>query len=127
MTLVLSIATMVEQEYKAAAPFGMGNPEINPEDKPSIERKISKVTNANLLKKPVSTRTRPRPYAYILPSNAKKAIELLKMHNITVEVLQIDTPIAIEGYILKEIQRKKVHNHPEAAIVTVRILLYSRI
>ena len=83
------------------------------------DRIITEVTNADLLKKPVATKTRPRPYAYILPSDAKKAIDLLKMHNITVEVLQKDTPIAIEAYVLKDIERKKVHNHPKAAIVTV--------
>jgi len=119
MTIVLSIATDVEQEYRTAAPFGMGNPEVISGEEPSIERIITKVSNADLLKKPVATKTRPRPYAYILPSDAQKAIELLKMHNITVEVLQKDTPLAIEAYILKDIQRKKVHNHPEAAIVAV--------
>jgi len=119
LTIVLSIATELDQDYKTAAPFGMGIPEATPEDEPRIERKVSKVTNADLLKKPVATRTRPRPYAYILPRDAKKAVNLLKMHNITVEVLQKDISIVVEGYLLKDIQRKKVHNHPEAAIVTV--------
>jgi peroxiredoxin len=119
MTIVLSIATEVEQDYRKASPFGMGNSEVSSEDKPSIKRKVSKVTNADLLKKPVATRTRPRPYAYILPSASQKAINLLKMHNITVEVLQKEISITVEGYILKDIQRKEVHNHPEAVIVTV--------
>ncbi len=119
MTIVLSIATYVEQDYRGAAPFGMGNPEDNADNEPSIERIITKVTNANLIKKPVATKTRPRPYAYILPSEASKAIDLLKMHNITVEVLQKDTPLAVNAYVLKDIERKEVFNHPEAAIVTV--------
>jgi hypothetical protein len=120
MTIVLSIATDVEQEYRSAAPLGMGNPKVNSSEKPSIERIITNVTNADLLKKPVATKTRPRPYAYILPSDAKRTIDLLKMHNITVEVLQKDTPLPIEAYVLKDIERKKVHNHAEAAIVTVK-------
>jgi len=119
ITIVLSIATDVEHEYKVAAPFGMGNPKITSGEKPKTKRVITEVTNADLLKKPVATKTRPRPYAYILPSDAKKAVDLLKMHNITVEVLQKETPIAIEAYVLKDIERKKVHNHPKAAIVTV--------
>ena len=119
MTIVLSIATDVEQKYRAAAPFGMGNPEVMSGEEPSTERIITEVTNADLLKKPVATKTRPRPYAYILPSDAKKAIDLLKMHNITVEVLQQDIPIAIEAYVLKDIRHEKEDNHPEATFVTV--------
>jgi hypothetical protein len=119
MTIVLSIATDVEQKYRAAAPFGMGNPEVMSGEEPSTERIITEVTNADLLKKPVATKTRPRPYAYILPSDAKKAIDLLKMHNITVEVLQLDIPIAIEAYVLKDIKHEKEDNHPEATFVTV--------
>jgi len=88
-------------------------------EEPGTKRIITQVTNADLLKKPVDTKTRPRPYAYILPSDAKKAIDLLKRHNITVEVLQEDTPLAIEAYVLKDIERKKVHNHLEAVMVTV--------
>lgn len=119
MTIVLAVATDVEQEYRAAAPFGMGKPGVKSGEGSSTKRIITKVTDADLLKKPVATKTRPRPYAYILPSDATKAIDLLKMHNITVEVLEQDIPIAIEAYVLKDIERKKVHNHPEAAIVTV--------
>jgi len=119
LTIVLSLATVQEQDYKKSAPFGIGNPEVSSDEKPSIERKVSKVTDADLVKKPVATKERPRPYAYILPADVKIAINLLKMHNITVEVLQKDCPIAIEGYILKDIQRKKVDNHDNAAIVTV--------
>jgi len=119
MTIVLSFATNVEQEYRAAAPLGIGNFEVISGQEPSTERIITKVTDADLLKKPVATKTRPRPYAYILPADAKEAVDLLKMHNITVEVLDKDIPIAIEAYVLKDIERKEVFNHPEAVIVTV--------
>ncbi|MBN1545479.1 MAG: DUF2817 domain-containing protein, partial [Syntrophaceae bacterium] len=119
MTIVLSVATEVEQDYREAAPFGMGNPEVESGEEPGTERITIKVTDADLLKKPVATRTRARPYAYILPSDAKKAIDLLKMHNITVEVLQKDMPLALEAYILKDIRHEKEDNHPEATFVTV--------
>jgi len=119
MTIVLSIATDVEQDYRSAAPFGMGRPDLDADQKPSTGRTITKITDADLLKKPVATKTRPRPYAYILPSGATKAIDLLQMHNITVEVLQQDTPIAIEAYVLKDIRHEREHNHPQATFVTV--------
>jgi hypothetical protein len=119
MTIVLSFATTIEQEYRTAAPFGMGDPEVDSGEEPSFERIVTEVTNADLLKKPVATKIRPRPYAYLLPPDAQKAIDMLKMHNITVEVLQKDTPLAIEAYVLKSIERNRVHNHPEAATVTV--------
>jgi hypothetical protein len=73
MTIVLSIATDVEHEYKVAAPFGMGNPEVTSGEEPRTKSIITEVTNADLLKKPVATKTRPRPYAYILPSGAQKS------------------------------------------------------
>ncbi len=119
MTIVLSIATDVEQDYREAAPFGMGHPDVVPDDKPSAGRIVTKITDAELLKKPVATRTRPRPYAYLLPSDAKQAIDLLQRHNITVEVLQKDMPLAIEGYILENIEHEVEYNHPKATFVTV--------
>ncbi len=119
MTIVLSIATDVEQDYREAALFGMGRPNVDANQKPSVGRAITKITDADLLKKPVATKTRPRPYAYILPCDATKAIDLLKMHNITVEVLQQDTPIAIEAYVLKDIKHEEEDNHPQATFVTV--------
>jgi hypothetical protein len=127
MTIVLSLATTKEQEYRTAAPFGMGDPQVDSDEEPSFERVITEVTNADLLKKPVATKTRARPYAYILPSDAQKAIDLLKMHNITVEVLQQDTPLPIEAYVLKAIERTKVHNHPEAVIVTVEDTTFKQV
>jgi hypothetical protein len=93
-------------------------PGDDPEE-PATERIITRVTNAALIKKPVATKTRPRPYAYILPAGAHEAIDLLKRHNITVEVLQEDIPIAIEAYVLEEIRHEKEDNHPKATFVTV--------
>ena len=44
-------------------------------EEPKTTSVLTRVTNANLLKKPVATRTRPRPYAYLLPSDAHKAVD----------------------------------------------------
>lgn len=119
MTIVLSFATDVQQNYRSASPFGMGRPGVDPDEEPSVGRISTKITGADLLKKPVATKTRPRPYAYLLPHNAVKAIDLLKKHNITVEVLQKDTPLAIVAYVLEDIEYKKEFNHPEATFITV--------
>ncbi|MCP4613072.1 MAG: cyanophycinase [Planctomycetes bacterium] len=119
MTIVLSIASDVEQDYRIAAPFGMGHPDVGSDEEPSVGRITTEITDADLLKKPVATKTRPRPYAYLLPHDAKKAIDLLKMHNITVEVLQKEAPLAIEAYVLEDIGHEEEHNHPEATFVTV--------
>ncbi|MFC1554398.1 DUF2817 domain-containing protein [candidate division KSB1 bacterium] len=76
--------------------------------------KIVQITNADLMKKPVATKTRPRPYAYILEPRAKKAVELLKKQKITIEVLQEDTELDIEAYNATEINRGTIYDHPGA-------------
>ncbi|MCU0473635.1 MAG: hypothetical protein MUC93_09755 [Bacteroidales bacterium] len=119
MTIVLSFATDAEQNYRSASPLGMGRPGVDPDEEPSVGRISTKITGADLLKKPVATNTRPRPYAYLLPHNAVKAIDLLKKHNITVEVLQKDAPLVIVAYVLEDIEYKEEFNHPEATFITV--------
>ncbi|KPK92496.1 hypothetical protein AMJ80_06610, partial [bacterium SM23_31] len=71
----------VAEDYKVSYEIAEGRGE---------DRRIIKVTGAEIIKKPVATKTRPRPYAYNLEDRAVEAIELLKRHNITVEVLQKD-------------------------------------
>ncbi|MCP4707247.1 MAG: hypothetical protein GY869_01365 [Planctomycetes bacterium] len=82
------------------------------------DRKIIEVTDADLLIKPVVTKTRPRPYAYILEARAYKAIALLKKHSITIEVLQEDVELDIEAYNMTGIQRRSVYDHPGSVSVT---------
>lgn len=119
MTIVLSIATETDQDHLEASPFGMGLPGVDPNEEASVAKLSTYISDADLLKKPVATKTRPRPYAYLLPHNAVKAIDLLKKHNITVEVLQKDTALAIVAYVLENIEHKERYNHPEATIITV--------
>lgn len=73
---------------------------------------IVKVTDADIIKKLVATKTRPRPYAYILEPRAHKAIEMLKRHRVTIEVLQEDTELDVEAYIAREINRTSQYDHP---------------
>lgn len=119
MTIVLSFATETDQDHLEASPFGMGLAGVNPNEEASVAKLSTYITDADLLKKPVATKTRPRPYAYLLPHNAVKAIELLKKHNITVEVLEKDTALAIEAYVLENIMHDDKYNHPQATIITV--------
>ncbi|MFC1513659.1 DUF2817 domain-containing protein [candidate division KSB1 bacterium] len=73
------------------------------------------ITNADIIKKLVATKTRPRPYVYILEPRAKKAIEMLERHRVTIEVLQEDTELDVEAYIAKEITRSSQYDHPASA------------
>ena len=95
----------------------------DPNDSRSNRRRrygaIREINDANIIKKPIATKTRPRPYAYVLEAKAQKVIDLLKRHNITVEVLQKDISLDIEAYVLKGIEHKRQHNHPKSTVVAV--------
>ena len=82
------------------------------------ERQIIEVTGADLIIKPVVTKTRPRPYAYILEPRAYKTVELLKKHGITIEVLQEEVELDIEAYNMTGIQHRAVYDHPASVSVT---------
>jgi len=84
------------------------------------ERQIIRVTGAELRIHPVPTKTRPRPYAYILEARAYKAVDLLKLQNIMVEVLQEDTELDVEAYVATGIRRTNLNDHP-AAVTTLTL------
>ncbi|MCP4712433.1 MAG: DUF2817 domain-containing protein [Planctomycetes bacterium] len=84
------------------------------------ERQIIRVTGAELRIQPVPTKTRPRPYAYILEPRAYKAAALLKLQNIMVEVLQEETEIDVEAYVATGIRRSNLNDHP-AAVTTLTL------
>ncbi|NNM05975.1 MAG: hypothetical protein HKO65_12875, partial [Gemmatimonadetes bacterium] len=56
-------------------------------DPPDTPVDTIEVTGAQLMKKPVAVKTRPRPWAYLIPRDAVDAVAMLKRHGITVEVL----------------------------------------
>ncbi|MCP4723735.1 MAG: hypothetical protein GY863_01800 [bacterium] len=84
------------------------------------ERVMEKVTGGSILKKPVITKTRPRPYAYVLEAKAHKAVKMLQRHGITIEVLQEDTELPVHAYIMEEISRRAEYDHPAAATVKLK-------
>ena len=82
------------------------------------DRKIVQVTGADLIAEPVVTKTRPRPYAYVLEARAFKAVALLRKHNITIEVLQKDTELPVEAYQMTKLERRPQYDHPASVTVT---------
>ena len=78
------------------------------------EQQLIRVTGADLMIEPIPTKTRPRPYAYILEPRAYKAANLLKLQNIMIEVLQEDTELDIEAYVATGIRRSNLNDHPAA-------------
>ena len=84
------------------------------------DRPIVEVKDALLLKKPVPTQSRPRPYAYVLEARSIKAIEMLQRHDIHIEVLAEDTELEVEYYrIDREVQYSHEYDHPASASVQV--------
>lgn len=82
-------------------------------------RKIVEVKGARLMKKPVTTIERPRPYAYVLPREAKDAVDLLRQHNITVETLRAPTQLAVAAYTVADVTHSAQYNHAAATSIKV--------
>jgi len=77
------------------------------------------VTGAQLLKKPVATKTRPRPWAYLLPRDAVDAVAMLKRHDITVEVLTEADSFEVQAYTVAGVSYERAYNHAAATRVQV--------
>lgn len=82
-------------------------------------RKIIEVKGAKLMKKPVTTIERPRPYAYVLPREAKDAVALLRQHNITVEKLTEPTQLTVAAYTVADVTHAPQYNHAAATSIKV--------
>jgi len=61
----------------------------------------------------------PRPYAYILERKAYKSVETLKRQNVMIEVLQEETTLGVEAYVLTGVTYDKKYDHHRATFVTV--------
>jgi len=77
------------------------------------------VTGAQLIKKPVATKTRPRPWAYLLPRDAVDAVAMLRRHGITVEVLTEMDSLTVDAYTVAEVTHERAYNHAAATRVQV--------
>ncbi len=88
-------------------------------DEPGTPVDTIEVTGAQLLKKPVPTRTRPRPWAYILPRDAVDAVDLLRRHGITVEVMTGPDSLTVDAYTVAGVTHERAYNHAAATRVEV--------
>jgi dipeptidyl-peptidase 4 len=77
------------------------------------------VTGAQLLKKPVATKTRARPWAYLLPRDAREAVAMLQRHGITVEVLTDSARVTVDAYTVAGVSHERAYNHAAATRVEV--------
>jgi len=77
------------------------------------------VTGAQLLKKPVATKTRPRPWAYVLPRDAVDAVAMLRRHGITVEVMTGPDSLTVDAYTVAGVTHERAYNHAAATRVEV--------
>jgi hypothetical protein len=88
-------------------------------DEPGTPVDTIEVTGAQLLKKPVATKTRPRPWAYLLPRDAVDAVELLRRHGITVEVMTGPDSLTVDAYTVADVTYERAYNHAAATRVEV--------
>lgn len=93
--------------------------EIGRQNEETGEREIIEVTSDSLMKRPIATKTRPRPYAYILPRDAVDAVEMLRRHDITVEVMMEPTELEVDAYVLEGVSYEQAYNHAGATRVQV--------
>ena len=77
------------------------------------------IENARLMKKPVAVRTRPRPWAYLIPRDAVGAIAMLRRHGITVERLDEAVTLDVDAYTVAGVTHERQYNH--AAVTKVEV------
>jgi dipeptidyl-peptidase 4 len=77
------------------------------------------VTGARILKKPVATLLRDRPWAYVLPRDAEAAVSLLRRHGITVERLTAPATLDVQAYTVGNVTHERQYNHAAVTLVEV--------
>lgn len=77
------------------------------------------VTGARLMKKPVATALRDRPWAYLLPRDAVDAVALLRRHGITVEQLTEPATLEVQAYTVADVTHERQYNH--AAVTRIEV------
>jgi len=77
------------------------------------------VTGAQIMKKPLATKLRARPWAYLLPRDAVDAVAMLRRHGITVEVLTAPVDLSVDAYTVAGVTHERAYNHAAATRVEV--------
>ena len=83
------------------------------------DRQAVPVTGAQIIKKPITTATRTRPYAYILPRDAIDAVAMLRRHGIVVERLTDAVELNVEAYTIADIEHSRQYNHAATTQIQV--------
>lgn len=78
------------------------------------QRRAVTVTSDSMMTRPVATKTRPRPYAYILPRDAEDAVALLRRNAIMVEQLLAPTELEVQAYVVEGVGFEQAYNHSAA-------------
>ena len=99
-------------DYEIVTGGGFNDPEGTPVD-------TIQVTGARLMKKPVATRLRDRPWAYLLPRDAEDAVALLRRHGITVERLTEPATLEVQAYTVADVTHERPYNH--AAVTRIQV------
>jgi len=83
------------------------------------DREVIQVASDSLMKKPVATLSRPRPWAYVVPRDAESAVELLRRHNVQVERIQDAVTVPVSAYTIGGITYERAYNHAAAVRLEV--------
>ena len=75
------------------------------------------VENAEIIKKPVGTEFRDRPWAYVLPPHAYDAVDMLQRHNILVEQTTETKTVQATAYSLGGLSYEDTDNNHRSALV----------
>lgn len=87
---------------------------------PEREGELLEVEDAEIVKKPVATRTRSRPFAYVLPPDAVEAVGILSRHGIAVERLTKPMELEVTAYTVADIRYQESDlRHRSAVAVEV--------
>lgn len=78
------------------------------------EVSTERVVSDSLMTLPVATKTRPRPYAYILPRDAVDAVAMLRRNAITVERLSEPLELEVQAYVIEGVGFEQAYNHAAA-------------
>ncbi|MGD8727401.1 MAG: M14 family zinc carboxypeptidase [Gemmatimonadales bacterium] len=88
-------------------------------DPPDMPIDTIDVVGGQLMKKPIATKLRPRPWAYLIPRDAVDAVALLRQHGITVEVLTESDSLTVDAYTVAGVSHEEAYNHAAATRVEV--------
>ncbi len=78
------------------------------------ERRAFSVRSDSMMTLPIATKTRPRPYAYILPRDAEAAVAMLRRNAIVVERLFEPMEVEVQAYVVEGVGFEQAYNHSAA-------------